>query len=223
MAKAPASPGPKRWRGVATFAVMVVAAEVAGHSFTTRVDRAFHVAPLASSGASYYPFLLAGVKVLGALTLAALLARGLRAWAAADAGRRLLTAAGHEHARSPRLRPGLSPRVWAAAFVATSVAYLVHTDVESAADGRWHFFAPWLHTYALPIFAALAVLIALGWRLASWLYAIEDYAGRTLARARRILGAAPRVRRSFPRPVDDSGPRRRFGLAVESRPPPLAA
>lgn len=212
-----------RRRGIATFAVMVVVAEVAGHSITSRIDRALHLDPLAPSGASYYPFLLAGVKVLGALTLAALLARGLRAWAAADAGRRLLAAAGHEHARSPRLRPGLSPRVWAASFVATSVAYLVHIDLESAADGRWHLFAPWLHTYALPVFAALAMLMALAWRLASWLYEIEDYAGRTLARARRILTAATRIRRSFPRPVDDSGPRRRFGLAFESRPPPLAA
>jgi hypothetical protein len=212
-----------RRRGIVTFAVMVVAAEVAGHSFTTRLDRALHLAPLAPSDASYYPFLLAAVKVLGALTLAALLARGLRAWATADAGRRLLAAAGHEHVRSPRLRPGLSLRVWAAAFVASSLAYLVHTDLESAADGRWHLFAPWLHTYALPIFAALAVLIALGWRLASWLYEIEDYAGRTLARARRILTAPPRVSRSFPRPADDIGPRRLFGLAFESRPPPLAA
>lgn len=203
---------------------MVVVAEVAGHSFTTRIDRALHLDPLAPSGASYYPFLLAGVKVLGALTLAALLARGLRAWAAADAGRRLLAAAGHEHeTESPRLRPRLSFRVWACAFVATSTAYLVHADLESAADGRWPLFAPWLHTYALPVFAVLAVAIAFAWRLATWLYDIEDYAGRTLERVRRMCSSPARVRRTFPRPVDDAAPRRRFGLAFESRPPPLPA
>jgi hypothetical protein len=203
---------------------MVVVAEVAGHSFTTRIDRALHLQPLAPSGASYYPFLLAGVKILGALTLAALLARGLRAWAAADAGRRLLAAAGHEpESDSPRLRPRLSFRVWSCAFASTSVAYLVHMDLESAANGRWPLFAPWLHTYALPVFAVLAVAIALAWRLATWLYEIEDYAGRTLERVRRMCSGVARVRRRYPRPVDDSAPRRRFGLAFESRPPPLAA
>lgn len=213
-----------RRRGVATFAVMVVVAEVAGHSFTTRIDRALHLQPLAPSDASYYPFLLAGVKILGALTLAALLARGLRAWAAADAGRRLLAAAGHEHEqRSPRFRPHFSARVWACAFAATSLAYLVHADLESAADGRWPLFSPWLHTYALPVFAALAVVIAFAWRLASWLYEIEDYAGRTLERVRALCTPSGRVRRRFPRPVDDTAPRRRFGLAFESRPPPLPA
>ena len=206
------------------FGIMVVAAELAGRSLTTRIDRIFHLDPLAPSGASYYPFLLVGVKALGALTLAGLLARGLRAWLAADAGRRILAAAGHpQEQRSPKLRPGLSPRVWAGAFVATSLAYLVHADVDNAADGRWALFAPWLHTYALPVFAALAVLFALAWRLASWLYEIEDYAGRTLEQVRRILGAPDRMRRSFPRPVDDAAPRRRFGLAFESRPPPLPA
>ncbi len=213
-----------RRKGLATFGVLVVVAEVAGRSLTARVDRALHVAPLARTDASYYPFLLVGVKVAGALTLAALVARGLRAWAAADTGTRLLTAAGHRHdAASPRLRPGLSPRVWAASFAATSVLYLVHSSIDSAAEGRWAPFAPWLHTYALPVFAVVSVLVALVWRLASWLHAIEEFADRTLARVHRILtrrASAPR--RRF-RPTDDAGPRRRFGLAFESRPPPLLA
>jgi hypothetical protein len=213
-----------RRRGIATFAVLVVCAEVAGRSLIARVDGALHVSPLARTDTSYYPFLLVGVKVAGALTLAALLARGLRAWAAADAGRRLLAAAGHEHAsRSPRLRPGLSPRVWAASFVATSFVYLVHRDAESLADGRWPLLAPWLHTYALPVFAVLAVLIALTWRLASWLYEIEEFAHRALAHVRRILTTVASVRPRHAPPTDDAGPRRRFGLAFESRPPPLPA
>src|SRR3954454_17552394 len=105
-----------RRRGIVTFAVLVVVAEVAGRALTAHVDRALNVEPLASPDSSYYPFLLVGVKIAGALTLGALLARGLRAWAAPDAGRRLLAAAGHRHdTRSPRLRRGLSLRVWAAA------------------------------------------------------------------------------------------------------------
>src|SRR3954470_17526776 len=180
-----------RRRGVVTFAVLVAVAETAGRSLTGRVDRLFHVAPLARTNASYYPFLLAGVKIAGALTLAALLARGLRAWATADAGRRILAAAGHEHeARSPRLRPRLSFRVWAAAFFATSLVYLVHADIDSAANGRWPLFAPLLHTYALPVFAMLAVAVAIAWRFASWLYEIEEFAVRTLDRVRRMLTAA---------------------------------
>ncbi len=214
-----------RRRGVVTFGVFVVIAEVAGRSLTGRVDRALHVAPLARTDTSYYPFLLVGVKVVGALTIAALLARGLRAWAAADAGRRLLDATGHAHEhRSPRLRPGLSFRVWAAAFGATSLAYLVHADIESVAAGRWPLLAPWLHTYALPVFAVVAIVFAIAWRFASWLHEIEEFAVETLDRVRRILSAARRVRRRLPRPADDdSAPRRRFGLAFESRPPPLAA
>jgi hypothetical protein len=213
-----------RRRGVVTFAILVVVAEVAGRALTAHVDRALNVRPLASPDSSYYPFLLVGVKVAGALTLAALLARGLRAWAAADAGRRLLAAAGHRHdTRSPRLRHGLSVRVWAAAFVATSCAYLVHADADGAAGGRWALFNPWLHTYALPVFAVLAVLVAVAFGLARWLHEIEDFAHRTLARVRRILGISTPVRLRHARPTDDTAPRRRFGLAFESRPPPLPA
>jgi hypothetical protein len=214
---------PLRRKGIATFAALVVCAEVAGRSLVGHVDRALHVSPLARTDTSYYPFLLVGVKVLGALTLAALLARGLRAWAAADAGRRLLAAAGHPHAaRSPRLRPGLSLRVWAASFAATSLVYLVHADAESLAAGRWPLLAPWLHTYALPVFAVLGVVIALVWRLAGWLHEMESFAAQALACVRRMLGSRSlRVRRR--RPVDDTGPRRRFGLSFESRPPPLPA
>src|SRR5438094_3966164 len=96
-------------RGLVTFALLVVVAEVAGRSLTARVDRVFHVAPLAPTGASYYPFLLVALKIVVALACAALLARAARAWAAADAGEKLLAAVGHGHQRrAPRYRPGLS-------------------------------------------------------------------------------------------------------------------
>lgn len=213
-----------RRRGIVTFAFFVLAAEVAGRSLTGRVDRALHVRPLAPSSADYYPFLLIAVKALGAVVLAALLARALRAWAAASTGERLLAAIGHRgERRSPRLRPGLSPRVWLASFLATSCLYLAHTDADSAAAGHWALLAPFLHSYALPVFAVLAVLVALAWRLTSFIHAVEDYAHGALARVRRLLGAAraPRVRHA--RPGDDLAPRRRFGLVFECRPPPLPA
>src|SRR5579884_3587631 len=126
-----------RKRELATFALIVLIAEVAGTSATRRVDGALHVAPLAPSGASYYPFLLVAAKIAGALALAALLARATRAHAAADAGHRLLAAVGHaSERRTPRLRPTLSLRVWLASFGATSLLYLVHVDAEGLADGR---------------------------------------------------------------------------------------
>ncbi|HVC87637.1 MAG TPA: hypothetical protein VNC40_09445 [Gaiellaceae bacterium] len=212
-------------RGLATFVLLVIFAEVAGRSLTADVDRAFHVQPLAPSDARYYPFLLVALKVVAALACAGLLARGARAFAAANAGERLLAGVGHDPGRRvPRLRPGLSPRIWLASFVATSVVYLVQTDVEGIAAGRWPLFSPWLHTYALPVFAMLSVLLAALWRVAGWLYEVEDYAVRTIERARRILSAALRVPTApHPRAGDDAAPRRRFGLVFDSRPPPLPA
>jgi hypothetical protein len=212
-------------RGLATFALLVAIAEVAGRSLTAHVDRALHVQPLAPPSAAYYPFLLVALKIVAALACAGLLARATRAWAAADAGDRLLAAVDLGHVRrAPRLRPGLSPRIWLASFVSTSVLYLVHADADSIAAGGWPVFDPWLHTYALPVFAVLAVVAAACWRVAGWLYEVEDYAVRTIARARRILSAAFRAQPSpHPRAGDDAAPRRRFGLAFESRPPPLPA
>jgi hypothetical protein len=212
-----------RRRGFATFALLVVVTEVTGRSLTARVDRALHVAPLANSGASYYPFLLVAIKVVGALAVALLLARGLRAHATARAGVRLLTAFGYGHRCAPRLSTTLSPRIWVASFAATSAVYLLQADAEGAAAGRWPLLSPVLHTYALPVFAALSVLVVFAWRLARWLHDVEDFATCTLDRVRRILTAAARPRSRYARPDDDTAPRRRFGLAFECRPPPLAA
>jgi hypothetical protein len=215
-----------RKRGLVTFCVLVVIAEVVGRSLIGHVDRLLHVEPLARPSASYYPLLLVVVKTGGALLFAGLLARGTRAWATADAGHRLLAAVGHGHERrTPRLRAGLSPRVWLASFAATSLLYLLHADADGIAAGRWPLFAPWLHTYSLPIFAGLAFVITLVWQFASWLYEVEEYAVRTIARVRRILTAvlSPSTRCAHSRAADDVAPRRRFGLSFESRPPPLPA
>lgn len=215
-----------RKRGLVTFGVLVVVAEVVGRALIGHLDRLLHVEPLARPDASYYPLLLVIVKTGGALVFAGLLARGTRAWARADAGNYLLTVVGQRHERrTPRLRAGLSLRVWLAAFSATSVVYLLHADGDGIAAGRWPLLAPWLHTYALPIFAGLSFVIALVWRFASWLYEVEEYAVRTIARVRKILTAAlsPSTRRAHSRAGDDVAPRRRFGLSFESRPPPLPA
>ena len=212
-----------RRRGLATFALLVVMAEVAGRSLTARVDARLHVQPLANSATSYYPFLLVGLKIVCAFALAALLARASRARAAAKAGERLLAAVGHHERAKPRLRPQLSFRVWLAAFAASSLLYLVHVDIESSAGGRWPSLDPWLHTYSLPVLALIAVAVACAWRFASWLHEVEDYVERAFACVRRILSDALRVTPATPRPTDDSAPRRRFGLSFESRPPPLTA
>ncbi|HVV57965.1 MAG TPA: hypothetical protein VHC45_06340 [Gaiellaceae bacterium] len=214
----------QRCRRHAAFALLAIFAEVAGRSLTARVDGLFHVTPMARTTADYYPVLLVAVKILGALALAWALARLVRAWGAADAGNRLLVAVGHRpERRRPRLRPSLSPRVWLLSFATTSLAYLVQTDGEGIADGRWPVLAPWLHTYALPVFAVLSVLVALAWSVLHWVRAVEEYAVRTLDRVREILGAACERTARWLLPVDDHGPRRRFGLAFESRPPPLTA
>ena len=114
------------------------------------------------------------------------------------------------------MRVELSPRLWLASFLATSCIYLVQMDSE----GRTHLFAPWLHTSALPVFAVLSVLVALLYRSAELL--LQDYeqlAARAVACMRRIASDRDL-------PVDShvaAAPRRLFGLAFESRPPPLPA
>ncbi len=218
----------RAWRRRATaylgFALLALVAELVGRELTDVVDRALHVSPLATPSTPYYPFLLVGVKVLAALGLAVVAWRALRALATAAAGRQQLAALGHRRFRAvPRLRLSLSPRLWLASFAATSLWYLVHSDAGAVSAGRWPLLAPWLHTYALPVFAVLSVLVALGWgAVKNWLAEVEEYAAQTLARAYRILRAG-RLPVRTSRPTDDRGPRRLFGLAFESRPPPLSA
>jgi hypothetical protein len=214
----------RRATAAAAFALLALVAELAGRELTEAVDRALHLAPLATPGTPYYPFLLVGVKVIAALAAALLAWRILRAWSAAAAGERLLAALGARRPRGlPRLRLTISLRLWAASFAATSLWYLAQSDAGAVSTGRWPTLEPWLHTYALPVFAVLSVLVAVGWRaVADWLADVEGYAAATLAQARRILRAAALPVRAE-RPDDDHGPRRLFGLAFESRPPPLLA
>jgi hypothetical protein len=204
------------------FALLALVAELAGRSLTHRLDVGRHVGSR-YSGAEYYPFLLAAVKLGVALLLARLAWRFVRAHAAARAGRRMLAAVGKDAAPLPRLRLDLSPRLWALAFLTTSTFYLLQTDAEQAASGRWPLLAPWLHSSALPVFAVLAVLVALAWSgVASWLREYERYAEDTCARACRVGRRAEPPRAAHARATAPA-PRELFGLAFESRPPPLPA
>ena len=91
-------------------------------------------------------------------------------------------------------------RLWLAAFTVTSVFALVHVDADRAATGRWPLFWLWLHTSALPVFAVLAVIVALAWGAVSrWLNEYERYARDTCARAERLASAGSRSRRGGPR------------------------
>jgi hypothetical protein len=206
------------------FALLALVAELVGRSLTHRLDVGRHVRSPSYAGADYYPFLLAAVKLGVALLLARLAWRFVRARAAARAARRVLAASGvRPSSRAPRMRLELSPRLWLAAFLVTSTFFLVQNDAEQAASGRWPLLWPWLHTSALPVFAVLAVLVALAWSaVARWLADYERYAEDACARARRLEGA------SEPRPPQarhGAGlePRKLFGLSFESRPPPLPA
>lgn len=213
----------QRFSSALAFALLALVAELVGRSLAHRIDVGRHVRTPSYSGADYYPFLLMAVKLGVALLLARLTWRFVRARAAARAGRRVLAALGSRPSPAPRVRMKLSPQLWLAGFVVTSVFALVHVDVEQAASGRWPLFWPWLHTSALPVFAVLAVLVALAWGAVSrWLNEYERYAHETCARASRLASASapPEAPHSselaFP-------PRKLFGLAFESRPPPLPA
>jgi hypothetical protein len=212
----------QRFSAGLAFGLLALIAELTGRSLTHRLDVGRHVGSR-YSGAEYYPFLLAAVKLGVALLLARLVWRFVRAHTAARAGRRVLAAVGKNPAPLPRLRLDLSPRLWMLAFLTTSTFYLLQTDGEQAASGRWPLLAPWLHSSALPVFAVLAVLVALAWSaVASWLREYERYAEDTCARADRIGRRAEPPRAAHAR-TTTSAPRELFGLAFESRPPPLLA
>jgi hypothetical protein len=214
----------RRGAAAAGFALLTLLAELTGRSITLRLDGAAHVAPLAASTSRTYLFLLAGVRGMAALLLAAVAWRLLRAHATAAAGERLLARLGHRAAApAPRVRLRLSPRLWLASFAATSIWFLAQDDYLRLSQGRWPLLAPWLHTYALGVFAVLSALLAVGWAaVRDWLADVESYAAWMFACAGRILRLiTPKPPR---RRADEArAPRRRFGLAFESRPPPVPA
>jgi hypothetical protein len=203
--------------------LLALVAELVGRSLTHQLNVGRHVAPPAYAGADYYPFLLAAVKVGIALLLARLAWRFARAHAAARAARRLLAAVGSSPYRAPRVRVVLSPRLWLASFVVTSLFYLVQTDAERLSRGDGPLLAPWLHTSALPVFAVLAVLVAVVWGgVAGWLADYERFAEATVAHAYRVA-RGPQIQPAGRSADARRAPRQLFGLVFESRPPPVPA
>ena len=200
------------------FGLLALVAELAGRSLTHRVDLGRHVRSPSYSATDYYPILIGAVKFGVALLLARLAWRVVRARAAERGARRLLTALGAR----PRIQLRLSPPLWLATFALTSLFYLLQADAEGLEAGRWPVLGPWLHSSALPVFAVLAVVVALVWgAVQRWLADYEQYAREAVERARRI-----ELRTETPvlRPQRaDAAPRSLFGLAFECRPPPALA
>ena len=217
-----------RLLSVLAFTLLALVVELLGRSLTHRIDVGRHVAPPGNTRADYYPILLAFVKGGIALLLARLAWRLVRARATERAGRRLLTALGtRSSGNAPRVQLRLSLRLVGAFFAVFAVIYLVQVDSEQGLDGlsagRWPLLAPWLHSSALPVFAVLAVFAALAWRaVAQWLCDYESYAEATVAHARRIASSLADRPTYVARQVE-LPPRRLFGIAFESRPPPLTA
>jgi hypothetical protein len=202
--------------------LLALVAELVGRALAYHFDVGRHVESPVSSGADYYPILLICVKAAIALMLARVAWRFVRAHTVARAARRLLVANGSSGPRAPRVRLQLSPQLWLGAFLSTSLIYLVQTDAERISVGRWPLLGPWLHTAALPVFAVLAVVVALVYGVASnWLADWESYARETAAYASRLVRGERRL--PHPAAVVPVPPRRLFGLAFESRPPPLSA
>jgi hypothetical protein len=213
----------RRLSGIGAFVLLALVAELAGRSLTVRLDLGRHVPTPSYSGANYYPFLLAGVKVSAALLLAALTWRFVKARAAARAARRVLGAVGASARRTPRVRIELSLKSWAFAYALTSGIYLVQTDTERLTAGHWPLMSPWLHTSALSVFAVLSVVVSLVYGAVSrWLADYERYAEETAAVALSLLRALRASSTSRAR-SDCDPPRRLFGLVFESRPPPVTA
>jgi hypothetical protein len=210
--------------GRGAFVLLALVAELGGRSLTHRLDVGRHVGTPSYARTDYYPFLLAIVKGGVALMLALIAWRIVKAHAAERTARRLIARLGaHPRARAPRVRIELSPRLCAAIFGATSLLFLVQTDLERISTGRWPLLAPWLHGSALPVFAVLSVLAALVYRgCERWLADYERYSRETVAFAYRLAAHAPE-----PAPrhatTDSPPPRLLHGVVFSSRPPPLFA
>jgi hypothetical protein len=190
----------RKWLARLALALLVLIAELAGRSLTHRIDVGRHVAPPSYRDAAYYPLLLAAVKTGVALMLARLAWRFFQA-------RRVASMLG----ASPRLRLTLSWRLWLVSFLGTTSVYLLQTNAERAV----------LHSSALPVFAVLAVLVAVVYRTAErFLGDYERIAAHAVELLRTVAVHRPPLAR--PHTADARPPRRLFGLAFESRPPPLA-
>lgn len=212
----------RRLVSLVEFALLLVAAELAGRSLIAWIDLGRHVAPPSVLTSGEYHLLLAALKLALALAAARLGWRLARARASVGAAARVLAALGHDALAPPRIRPRLSPWLWLGVFASTSIAYLL--DRQAAAAGgadRAGVFTALVHTSALPVFAVLAVLVVVVWSvLRTYVRDYERYAETTVQRVgwlRVTIGS----HRPRPFATRHTPPRRLFGLSFQSRPPPL--
>lgn len=208
----------RRHLAIGALVVAVLSGEVAGRWLVANLPLVDDVPRRRHGGLDAWPILVVVAKLGIGLLLARLSWRLVKAHRVARAGERLLR---RRQLRASRPQPtiGLSPRAWLASFVAMSVLYLVPTSYGDIS--REPLITPWLHAQALPVFAVLAVVVAVLWRTISrWLAALERY-GESL----RQLIRSPRVRATAVRSdyVCSRAPRSLFGLAFQSRPPPAPA
>ena len=169
-------------------------------------------------GLDAWPTLVVLAKIGIGLLLARLSWRLVKAHRVAAAGERLLR---RRRVRTSRPQPtiGLSPRAWLASFVAMSVLYLVPTSYGEISNEP--LVTPWLHAQALPVFAVLAVVVAVLWRTISrWLAALERYGERLHELVRSACVGTAVARTEY---IGCRAPRSLFGLAFQSRPPPAPA
>ena len=210
----------RRQLAAGAFLALVLAGEVAGRWVVERVPHAGHAPGRHHGGVDAWPVLVILAKVAMALLLARLAWRLSRALRLARPRERVLRALGRGGTR-PAPEVGLSPRAWLASFMAMSALYAIPTSSAEVANGCWPLLTPWLHTQAVPVFALLAVGVAILWRTVSrWLAAVERYADElgALVRSHRRSAAPPRPGHSVL-----GSPRSRFGVCFESRPPPAVA
>ena len=179
--------------------LLVLVAEVIGRSLAYSIDFGRQVGRVSYADASYYPLLVLCVKVGVALMLARLAWRFFQA-------RRVASVLG----ATPRLRLRLSWRLWLASFLGTTGVFLLQTNAEHGA----------VHSSAIPVFAVLGVFVAVLYRAAEqWLGDYERIAAVAVALLQRVATHRPPLDRARSRA--EVAPRRLFGLAFESRPPPL--
>lgn len=186
----------RRWLARLALGLLVLVAELTGRSLALRI----HIGPgrVSYADASYYPVVLICVKVGVALMLARL------AWRFFGA-RRVASLLG----ATPRLRLELSWRLWLCSFLGTTGVFLLQTNAAHAA----------VHSSAIPVFAVLAVFVAVIYRTAErWLGDYERIAAVAVALCQRVATHRPPLDRAAD--AESAPPRRLFGIAFESRPPP---
>ena len=210
----------RRQLSACALVVVVLAGEVAGRWLARNLPFVGAVPQRAHRGIDLWPVLVALAKLTSALLVARLLWSIVTAQRLARAGERVLGGR-----RLPVSRPipviGLSPRAWLASFVGMSLLALVPTSSGELTGGCWPLLASWVHTQELPVFAVLAVLVAVLWRtVGRWLRALERYG----ARLRRLAHAGdPEPRLGRLSGAVGLPPRARFGTCLECRPPPAPA